>query len=124
MSAANSGAMRFDVVVVGAGIVGAACADECIRQGMSVALVDGDAIGGGATSAAMGHIVVMDDSEAQFALTRYSQKLWQELRPALPADVEYESRGTIWVAVDELEMTEVRRKHTLLQRARRSGENS
>jgi len=65
---------------------------------------------GGTTAAGMGHIVVMDDSEAQFALTRYSQQLWQELRSALPPDVEYEQCGTIWVAADEEEMAEVRRK--------------
>jgi D-hydroxyproline dehydrogenase subunit beta len=59
----------------------------------------------------MGHIVVMDDSEAQFALTRYSQRLWQGLRSELPADVEYEQCGTIWVAADEQEMGEVKRKH-------------
>ena len=94
-------AESYDAVVVGAGIVGAACADECVRQGMSIAVVDGDVIGGGTTAAGMGHIVVMDDSEAQFALTRYSQQLWQELRPALPADVEYEPCGTIWVAANE-----------------------
>jgi D-hydroxyproline dehydrogenase subunit beta len=52
----------------------------------------------------------MDDSEAQFALTRYSQQLWQRLRPELPMDVEYEQCGTIWVAADEEEMAEVRRK--------------
>ena len=100
----------YDAVVVGAGIVGAACADDCVRQGMHVAVVDGDVIGGGTTAAGMGHIVVMDDSEAQFALTRYSQQLWQELRSALPADVEYEQCGTIWVAADEEEMAEVHRK--------------
>jgi glycine/D-amino acid oxidase-like deaminating enzyme len=100
-----------DVVVVGAGIVGAACADESARRGMRVAIVERDLVGGGATAAGMGHIVVMDDSEAQFALTRYSQQLWQELRPELPADVEYEQCGTIWVAADEVEMDEVRRKH-------------
>ena len=100
-----------DVVVVGAGIVGAACADEFARRGMRVAIVERDLVGGGATAAGMGHIVVMDDSEAQFALTRYSQQLWQALRPELPADVEYEQCGTIWVAADEEEMDEVRRKH-------------
>lgn len=103
-------AISYDAVVVGAGIVGAACADECVRQGMRIAVVDGDMIGGGTTAAGMGHIVVMDDSEAQFALTRYSQQLWQELRPALPADVEYEPCGTIWVAADEEELAEVHRK--------------
>jgi glycine/D-amino acid oxidase-like deaminating enzyme len=53
----------------------------------------------------------MDDSEAQFALTRYSQRLWQELKPELPDDVEYEECGTIWVAANEEELIEVRRKH-------------
>ncbi len=100
----------YDVIIVGAGIVGAACADELSRRGLSVAVVDRECIGGGATAAGMGHIVVMDDSEAQFALTRYSQQLWQKLRPELADDVEYEQTGTIWVAADEEEMVEVRRK--------------
>jgi glycine/D-amino acid oxidase-like deaminating enzyme len=100
----------YDVIVVGAGIVGAACAAECVRQGMRLAVVDGAAIASNATSAGMGHIVVMDDSEPQFALTRYSQELWQALRADLPVDVECEQRGTIWVAADEQEMAEVRRK--------------
>jgi glycine/D-amino acid oxidase-like deaminating enzyme len=100
----------YDVIIVGAGIVGAACADEFARRGLRVAVVDRDFVGSGATAAGMGHIVVMDDSEAQFALTRYSQQLWQELRPELPDDVEYEQCGTIWVAADEEELMEVRRK--------------
>src|SRR5258708_2544515 len=106
----------YDVVIVGAGIVGAACADECSQQGMRIAVVDQDAIGSGATAAGMGHIVVMDDSDAQFALTRYSQTLWQSLIPDLPADVEYEQCGTIWVAADEEEMVEVRRKQAYYSR--------
>jgi glycine/D-amino acid oxidase-like deaminating enzyme len=101
---------KYDVVIVGVGIVGAACADEFSRRGMAVAVVDRDMIGGGATAAGMGHIVVMDDSEAQFALTRYSQRLWRALQPELPDDVEYQQAGTIWVAADEEEMAEVRRK--------------
>jgi glycine/D-amino acid oxidase-like deaminating enzyme len=101
----------YDVVIVGGGIVGVACAEECARQGLRVVLVEKDMIGGDATAAAMGHIVVMDDSEAQFALTRYSQQLWHELKPELPDDVEYEQCGTIWVAADEEEMEAVRRKH-------------
>jgi glycine/D-amino acid oxidase-like deaminating enzyme len=100
----------YDVVVVGAGIVGAACADEFARCGRRVAVLGADIVGSGATAAGMGHIVVMDDSDAQFALTRYSQQLWQALRTELSDDVEYEQCGTIWVAADEEEMTEVFRK--------------
>jgi D-hydroxyproline dehydrogenase subunit beta len=102
--------MAVDVAVAGAGIVGAACARELTRHGLHVAVVDRGFIGCGATSAGMGHIVVMDDSEAQFALTRYSQTLWDELQPELPPEVEFERCGTIWVAADEEEMGEVQRK--------------
>jgi glycine/D-amino acid oxidase-like deaminating enzyme len=100
----------YDVAIVGAGIVGAACAMECAAAGYKVLVVDAGPIGGGATAAGMGHIVVMDDSPAQIALTQYSRALWMELAGELPADVEYASCGTIWVAADEEEMAEVRRK--------------
>lgn len=103
-------ARAYDVVVIGAGIVGAACAWACANEGLRVAVVEADIIGGGATGAGMGHLVVMDDSEAQFALTRYSRSLWQQLATELPDDVEYEQCGTIWVAADEEEMEAVRQK--------------
>src|SRR5205085_12303360 len=101
---------NYDVVVIGAGIVGAACAAECAAEKLSVAIVEARLVGGGATAAGMGHLVVMDDSEAQFALTRYSQTLWNELQDDLPREVEHDACGTIWVAADEEEMAEVRRK--------------
>ncbi len=100
----------FDIVIVGAGIVGAACAAECARAGLKTLVLDRGPIGGGTTGAGMGHIVVMDDSEAQFALTAYSRSLWQHLVPELPAEVEYEPCGTLWVAADEEEMGAVLRK--------------
>ena len=100
----------YDAIVIGAGIVGAACAAECAREGLSVAIVEAGIIGGGATAAGMGHVVVMDDSEAQFALTRYSQQLWDEMSDELPREVEYDACGTIWIAADDEEMAEARRK--------------
>src|SRR5882757_7667795 len=100
----------YDIVIVGAGIVGAACAMECARGGLRTLVVDRGPIGGGTTAAGMGHLVVMDDSEAQFALTSYSRRLWHELRPELPREVEFDACGTLWVAADEEEMTEALRK--------------
>lgn len=100
-----------DVLIVGAGIVGAACALECVVSGLTVTVVEPAVVGGGATAAGMGHIVVMDDSEAQFQLTNYSEALWHELAPQLPADCEFLPCGTLWVAADEEEFQEVLRKH-------------
>jgi glycine/D-amino acid oxidase-like deaminating enzyme len=100
----------YDIVIVGAGIVGAACAMECARGGLKVAVLERGPVGGGTTGACMGHIVLMDDSDAQFMLMQYSRQLWHDIAPQLPDDVEYDQAGTIWVAADEEEMAEVRRK--------------
>lgn len=100
----------FDIVLIGAGIVGAACAAECARGGLKVMVLDRGPFAAGTTAAGMGHIVVMDDSEAQFALTSYSRSLWQQLVPELPPEVEFDPCGTLWVAADAAEMVEVRRK--------------
>lgn len=103
----------FDVLIVGAGIVGCACALECVQEGLRVGLIEGDVPGAGATAAGMGHVVVMGDSPAQLDLTRYSRSLWHQLVPKLPDNVEYETRGTLWVAADEEEMTEVQAKRSV-----------
>jgi glycine/D-amino acid oxidase-like deaminating enzyme len=108
----SAGNSSFDIAIAGAGIVGAACAWEFARNGLKVALVEPAEIGGGATAAGMGHLAVMDDSPAQFALTSYSQSLWRELAAELPTDIEYLHCGSLWVAADEMEMEEVHRKHS------------
>jgi glycine/D-amino acid oxidase-like deaminating enzyme len=100
----------YDIIVAGAGIVGAACAWEFAQARRRVAVIEPNVIGGGATAAGMGHLAVMDDSEAQFALTRYSQLLWKELADRLPPEAEYLPCGAIWVAADDEEMAEVHRK--------------
>ena len=110
-------AKTFDALVIGAGIVGAACTRELAGAGLRVALCEAsDFAGGGATAAGMGHLAVMDDSEAQFALTAYSQQLWRELAPELPASAEYMNCGSLWVAADEEELAEVERKFAFYSR--------
>lgn len=105
--------LTFDCIIVGSGIVGAACAARASRGGMRVSLIDCQGGGLGATAAGMGHVVVMDDSPAQLLLTKYSQRLWVELAEKLPPAAEFQQCGTLWVAADDEEMDEVRRKHTL-----------
>jgi len=107
----------FDVLILGAGIVGSACAMECARAGLRVGIVEPSVPGGAATAAGMGHLVVMDDSPAQMALSSYSRSVWQDLSSSLPDTVEYEQCGTIWVAADEDEMDEVHAKSSTYAQA-------
>ncbi len=99
-----------DVIVVGAGIVGAACARELARDGLRVLVLDEGFAGGGSTAAGMGHIVVMDDSPAQLALTSYSRELLTEIARELPRACELDWCGTLWLADDETQIAAMREK--------------
>lgn len=106
-------ARRSDAIVVGAGIVGAACAVALARDGLRVLVVDADAAALGTTAAGMGHLVVMDDSPEQLALTRYSTSLWRRQSAELSAASELEWNGSVWVAEDETQLDAVRAKQRL-----------
>lgn len=96
------------VVVIGGGIVGTSTAYMLSRAGVSVTLLESREIGAGATAAGMGHIVVMNESPAEFAFTKYARGLWDELAAEFAGDFDYTKTGTLWVAVDEEEMAHVR----------------
>ena len=99
-----------DAVVVGAGIVGAAVAEALAKDGARVLVVDSDVAALGATAVGMGHLVAMDDSAAQLALTSYSLDLWRSLAPELPPAAEYDPAGTLWVAEDEMQLEGIEEK--------------
>ncbi|MRV73826.1 FAD-dependent oxidoreductase [Duganella sp. FT92W] len=107
--------MNTDVLIIGAGIIGAACAEALAARGVQVTIVEQDAIGSGATAAGMGHLVVMDDNAAELALSSYSLALWREFVGAAPARHEYSRCGTIWVAADDEEMDAARAKGDILR---------
>jgi glycine/D-amino acid oxidase-like deaminating enzyme len=91
-----------DVIVIGAGIIGAACAHALARAGRRVLVIDSGI--GGATHAGMGHLVVMDDNPAEMALSQYSVDAWRALAPAMPSDCAYSHCGTLWIAANAEEM--------------------
>lgn len=105
-----------DVIVIGAGMVGAACAHALANAGLSVLVLDARL--GGATHAGMGHLVVMDDNPAELALSHTSLTYWREWAPAMAAQTcatDYRHCGTLWIAADAQEMQEAEHKRARLQ---------
>ena len=103
-----SGAPR--VIVVGAGIVGAAVAEALAADGAAVTVIDRGPPGGGATAAGMGHVVAMDHPAPVLALTSLSRRLWGSRVATMPAAVEPARCGTIWIAADDDELEDARRR--------------
>ena len=112
-----SGTARHpDVVVVGAGIVGAACAVALAREGLRVTIIDADFPGSGTTGVGMGHIVVLDDSPTELSLCTRSRDLWAAVAERLPADCEDERCGTLWLATSDEELAIAREKQEIYAR--------
>lgn len=94
-----------DVVVLGAGIIGAACALELQAQGRKVLLVDHRPPGGGVTSAGMGHLVALDETDDELDMCLLSLRRWEEYLSRKGGIAEYTNCGTLWIAEDENQMT-------------------
>ena len=107
-----------DAIVVGAGIVGAACAAALARDGWRVMVLDRSYAAAGTTSVGMGHVVVMDDSPEQLALTAYSAQLWRDLRPQLDSRAEFDACGTLWIAEDSTQLEALEQKRATYRSAR------
>ncbi|MDX6248712.1 MAG: D-hydroxyproline dehydrogenase subunit beta [Kribbellaceae bacterium] len=94
-----------DVVVVGAGIVGAACAEALSAAGVRVVVVDSGAPASGTTAAGEGNILVSDKEPGpELDLAIASRREWPAVLARLPetvADVEWESKGGLVVATTD-----------------------
>ncbi|MFF9168824.1 MULTISPECIES: NAD(P)/FAD-dependent oxidoreductase [unclassified Streptomyces] len=101
----------LDAVIIGAGVVGAACAYYATRAGLSVAVVDRGPVAGGTTGAGEGNLLVSDkEAGPELRLALLSLRLWRELAAALPPQdaVEHELKGGLVVASDERALTALR----------------
>lgn len=87
-----------DVVVIGAGVVGAACAFYAARAGLTVTAVDRGPVAGGTTGAGEGNVLVSDKEPGpELDLALLSSRLWAELSRDL-GGFEYEPKGGLVVA--------------------------
>src|SRR6478735_5182207 len=95
-----------DVVVVGAGVVGAACAYQLAVAGVRVRLLDRAYVASGSSGACEGNVLAWDkELERELPLALRSADLWQRLAERLPDDFEYDRKGSVVVAENDEELT-------------------
>ncbi|MFJ4786634.1 NAD(P)/FAD-dependent oxidoreductase [Streptomyces sp. NPDC088794] len=96
-----SSPLTCDVVVIGAGMVGAACALHAARAGLRTLLVDRGPVAGGTTGSGEGNLLVSDKEPGpELDLALLSRRLWADLaaEPGLGEAVEFEPKGGVVVA--------------------------
>ncbi len=106
-----------DVIVIGGGIIGAACASELARRGAEVTLIERDELAAGASGRNQGLWVPTDD-EATASMARLSLARYLELASTAPIDVQLDPEpvGQVLVARDDAELTSARTAIALVER--------
>jgi len=111
----------FDVVVVGGGVIGLACAWRAAQAGARVAVIERDEPGAGATRVAAGMLAPVGELtfgepellELTLAAARLYPEFVAELEAATGARTGYERLGALHVALDRDEAAQLRRVHDL-----------
>src|SRR3954468_7080142 len=94
-----------DVVVVGAGVVGAACAYHLAAAGVRVRVLDRSFVASGSSGACEGNVLAWDkELERELPLAVRSADLWKQLAAELRDDFEYDRKGSVVVAETEAEL--------------------
>ncbi|MCQ8192723.1 NAD(P)/FAD-dependent oxidoreductase [Streptomyces rugosispiralis] len=108
-----------DLVVVGAGVVGAAAAWFATLAGLRVVVVDRGAIAGGTSGAGEGNVLVSDKEPGpELELARYSRQVWGEDLGPYGERWEFERKGGLVVASTPAALGALR---TLAERQRARG---
>ena len=100
--------MRPDVLILGGGIIGLACARELARAGLRVELVERLPAGAEASVAAAGMLSPLAEVPVPgpfFDACRESRDLWMpwvaELEEETGLSIEHDTSGTLLLAFDE-----------------------
>jgi glycine/D-amino acid oxidase-like deaminating enzyme len=115
-----------DVVIVGAGLVGAAVAAQLAQQGMSAAVLDAQGVAGGATGRSTGMVLTGLPGHYNWAISAYgrlkAQEIWalttegreKLVEAANRLNVPVQHTGSLALAVEEAEVDALRESAVLL----------
>jgi sarcosine oxidase subunit beta len=90
-----------DVIVIGGGVIGSACAYNLARAGLSVTLLEKYEIASGASGGSAGGVRQQNRAAPELPLAMAANRIWKTLEQELDADLEYRRGGHINLAEQE-----------------------
>ncbi|MGA2991654.1 MAG: FAD-dependent oxidoreductase, partial [Candidatus Korobacteraceae bacterium] len=90
-----------DVVVIGGGVIGGACAYNLARAGLSVTLLEKNEIASAASGGSAGGVRQQNRAVPELPLAMAANPIWKTLEQELDADLEYRRVGHLNLAERE-----------------------
>ena len=100
--------MYSSVIVIGGGISGTAAAYELARRGVSVTLLERDALASMASGWTLAGVRQSGRHPAELPLAQAAVTRWAGLADELGADVEYRREGNLRIALNETDVPTIR----------------
>jgi len=100
--------MSSSVIVIGGGISGIAAAYELARRGVSVTLLERDALASMASGWTLAGVRQSGRHPAELPLAQAAVRRWEKLSDELGSDVEYRQEGNLRLALGEGDVPTIR----------------
>ncbi|CAM3522739.1 FAD dependent oxidoreductase domain-containing protein [Stackebrandtia soli] len=98
------------MLIIGAGVIGAAVAHYAARAGLRVCVLESGGVAGGSTGAGEGNLLVSDKTPGpELDLALWSARLWRDLADSLGPRIEYEAKGGLVAARDDAALARLTR---------------
>lgn len=101
----------YDIIIVGAGILGLSTAYHAQKAGAKVLVLDAGATAYEGSSRATGYLSLRGETPAESPLAQEAEKMWETLDDDLGYPTEWTQKGRIWAALDEREFEELKTLH-------------
>jgi len=100
----------MDAIVIGAGVVGSACALALSEAGLKVLVIERSTLASGTTGAGEGNILVSDKGPGpELALAQHSRNSWFEISERIGGGFELEAKGGLVISRSELGIANLHR---------------
>jgi len=107
---------KFDVGIIGGGIIGCSLAYYLSKTGASVVIFEKDHICSGASCVNQGGLAIQVFDLKTIPLALVSSELYRGLSNELDYDIEYHENGSILVTKDEYQVPLIRQRYDELKR--------
>lgn len=95
----------YDVVVIGAGVIGTSCAYHLVKKGLKVALIEKSDVARGTSSHCDSAALLVDKQPGVDAALGYASiQRFKELQDELSYDFDFVNRGCMYVCETEIEL--------------------